>query len=103
MKDEKSFFTGDRVIVVDNHLLTPDTDLIGMTGTVLECDDEFMCIPVEFDDLIEGGHDAGGWGEWGYCYYIDKNRLDWLDNVQNNSLYTQKNNIKFTFDSLMEQ
>lgn len=54
---------GDRVIVIDSPI---DAFINGETGRVLGVFDDMALI--EFDNDI-GGHDGGGGGKYGHCWY----------------------------------
>lgn len=48
----------------------------GMTGKVVYIEDR--CIGIEFDGYIGIGHDCGGNGTYGKCWYMSKEHLNFF-------------------------
>lgn len=57
---------GDRVVAIN--IMVESTLLDGESGTIIQIFDNDMIL-VEFDNDV-GGHDGGGMGEYGHCWYL---------------------------------
>lgn len=77
----REFHNGDRVEIVNIEIVDPKPKLHnGSTGTVV-CDDGPDSICIEYDDNIDG-HDGGGYGEQGYCWWTPPKALELICNEQ---------------------
>lgn len=73
------FKIGDRVKVISvpsRKAAFIDTMIIGMTGTVKELEKTFA--GVEFDKYM-GGHNGSWGGKQGYCWYVERECLEKID------------------------
>lgn len=60
---------GDRVVAVNiTESMVGNTPLNGESGTIIQTFDDDMIL-VEFDNDVDG-HDGGGMGEYGHCWYL---------------------------------
>lgn len=60
---------GDRVVAVNTTKgMVGNTPLNGESGIIIQTFDNDMIL-VEFDNEVDG-HDGGGMGEYGHCWYL---------------------------------
>lgn len=80
-----NFNVGDKVRIKEfaseGDLFHNPSILRGMRGVIVELYND-VNIGVEFTRRLDPGHDCGGYGRNGYCYYVKPNALELIyDNI----------------------